>query len=210
MTVLSSSIASGYGIRTYADLKQKVGEWLNRTSLSDVIPDFVQLAETAIRRDVKTRAQEQLATGTSDASNTFPVPADFISARRLAFGSHRKDYVSPVVYTDKLARCSQDDDYTIIGQTVYVLGVAGAYVLLYWQAFPPFYADPDTNWLLTNAPEVYLWAACEKGALYLKDYDAAADFGARYAKAVSEINAAEEDARFSGAPLVLPVDGPTP
>jgi len=40
-------------ISTYSELKTAVANWLDRSDLTDVIPDFITLAETRHKRDFK-------------------------------------------------------------------------------------------------------------------------------------------------------------
>lgn len=202
--VLSSSSGSSFGIATYGDLKEKTAQWLNRSNLTSVIPDFVQLAETSIRRDVRVRVQELLITGTL-TGETLAFPTRFLDARRLVVGGKKKTYLTPEEYTDFVAASRTGDHFTIIGESIYVLNaVSGdAYALLYWQQFTSFIADTDTNWLLTNAPEVYLWAACKHGAEYEKDFEAADRFEQKYQAAVAMLNASEKNMRYSGSALMV-------
>ena len=42
-------------LATYSDLKTSIANWLDRSDLTDVIPDFIALAETRHKRDFKIR-----------------------------------------------------------------------------------------------------------------------------------------------------------
>ena len=42
-------------LSTYTELKASVADWLNRTDLTSVIPDFIALAEAQIERTLRTR-----------------------------------------------------------------------------------------------------------------------------------------------------------
>lgn len=172
-------------ISTYGELKSAVAGWLNRTDLTSVIPDFVTLAETDIRQDVRVQVMEQIATGTL-TGETLAHPSRFLEARRLVVGTEVHEYVTPLRYTE-LAN-SGAKVFTSIGQTFYILGGSGDYSLVYYQAFSPFTLDADTNWLLSNTPEVYLAAACRHGASYLKDANDEQRFAQRYSAAVSRLN----------------------
>ena len=186
-------------ISTYAELKTAVASWLNRTDLTSVIPDFITLAETDIRQDVRVQAMEQLATGTL-TGETLAHPTRFLEARRLVVASEVYDYVTPTKY-DELTDSAV---FTSIGQTFYILGGldGDAYSLIYYQAFAALSADSDTNWLLTNAPDVYLSAACRHGASYLKDAADEQRFGQRYAGAVARLNQQQAKSSFGGQLMV--------
>lgn len=203
--VLSSTTSSGLGIVNYGELKERVALWLNRTDLTDNLPDFVRLAETDIRRDVRTRPQEQIEAGTMTGA-TFAVPALLIEARRLLVGGKKVDYLTPEQWQDRSeAGAVTGNYYTIIGEAFYPVGGAAdvAYSLLYWQGYVAFANDTDQNWLLLNAPGVYLFGACAYGAEYLKDFEAASRFRAEYDRQVAAINASEAQMRYSGSRLTI-------
>ena len=48
-------------------------------------------------------------------------------------------------------------------------GVGQAYTLFYTPKILPLSASVATNWILTNASELYLYASCLEGARYLRD-----------------------------------------
>lgn len=211
-TVLSSTTSSGFGITNYGELKEAVASWMNRTSLTDIIPTFVRLAETTIRRDVRVRVQEQFETGTATAA-TIECPDLLLEARRLTVGGKKHTYITPEQFQDYTdSEVTTLRHFSIIGEAIYVLGGATgeAYSLLYWEAFEAFVLDTDTNWLLLNAPEVYLFASCKEAAEYVKDFEAADRFAARYMQALVPLNRTEKEMRFSGGTLQVRVAGRTP
>jgi hypothetical protein len=210
--VLSSTNSSGFGIANYGDLKEKTALWLNRgTSLDDEIPTFVQLAESMIRRDVRVRVQEVLTSGTA-TEETIDAPEDALEFRRVIVGGKRKTYCTPEEFQDLDYADSQEQKFTVIGESIYVLGGAldSDYSLLYWEQFEHFAIDTDTNWLLLNAPEIYLWSSCKEGAEYLKDFEAADRFNGKYLSALKVLNDTEKAMRFSGSTLAIRPRGSTP
>lgn len=196
-------------ISTYGELKTAVASWLARTDLTATIPDLISLAEEDIKNDVRVRAMESLTTGTLDGS-TLDHPTGFISARRLVVGNKRYEYRTPEAYQDAVASGNTTGFYffTSIGSKFYILnGASGdSYSLIYTGGFTAFSADADTNWLLTNAPSVYLFGACRHGAMYLKDDNELARFEGLYGTAVARLNSREKTASVSGSPLqTIPV-----
>ncbi len=211
-TVLASTSASGFGITNYGELKDAVAAWLNRTSFGDMLPSFVRLAETTIRRDVRVRVQELFDAGTTTAA-TIATPALLLESRRLTIAGKKYTYIAPEQFQDYTdATNTTARHFTVIGEAIYIIGgTAGlAYSLLYWKAFEAFVNDTDTNWLLLNAPEIYLWSASKEGAEYLKDFEAADRFQTKYVQALLSLNASEKNMRFSGGTMQVRVAGSTP
>jgi len=191
-------------LTTYAGLKASVASWLNRTDLTTQIVDFIALAEADIGRDVNVRAMETLTTGTL-TGETLAHPTRFSEARRLTLAGKNYSFKIPSDYTDAVARSSTDTIYTIIGSDFYILnGKSGdAYALTYSAAFASLSADADTNWLLTNAPDVYLFGALRYGAIFMNDSEALTRYLAMYLAAVKNVNGTEQAAKYSGSRLVM-------
>lgn len=191
-------------IATYAELRTSVARWTVRSDLASRMDDIVALAEADIRQDVRCQAMETLATGAL-TGETLAWPTRFLAARRLKVGNYVQTYVTPAEYADYDQAGTVKPVFTTIGQSLYILnGASGdAYSLIYWAGFAPFADDADTNWLLLNAPDVYLWACCLKVAILLKDDSSAARWGPLYQAAVQRLNAREKMAASSGSPLEI-------
>ena len=54
-------------ISNYSELKAAIADWLDRSDLTDSIPDFITLAETRHRRDFKIRRMETRVTANTIA-----------------------------------------------------------------------------------------------------------------------------------------------
>jgi len=78
--------------------------------------------------------------------------------------------------------------------------------LLYYQKIPDL-ATNSTNWLLTDAPDVYLYGALLHSAPYLADDARVAVWAQMYSAAVQNVNNASEQARYSGSGMTLKVRG---
>ena len=184
-------------ISNYGELKTSVASWLNKTNLTSVIPDFIALAEVDMRRDLRLAAMETLATGTL-AGETLAHPDRFLEARRLIVGDDVYEYKTPTEY-----QALEDSGYrvfTSIGTNLYILGAAAgdSYSLIYKAGFAALTGDGNTNWILTNAPDIYLAGACRHGAAYLKEKDAELDWAARYSAGVERENRVARNALYPG------------
>lgn len=193
-------------ITSYATLKTDVAGWLNRTNLTSKLGDFVQIAESNIRRDLEVRTQELIATG-SLTGETLAFPTRYSELRRLKVGDRLCRYLTPEHYALKDFQNAGAPArwYTIIGESFYILDGAATdtYELVYSQWFASLSADGDTNWVLTNAPDVYLWGSCFAGAVYLKDVNAAAGYKGLYDAAVKALKDKEKAAKWAGVPMMI-------
>jgi hypothetical protein len=194
-------------ISTYAQLKTAVGTWCHRTDLATQIVDFITLAESQIRRDVRCRAMQVFDTGTL-TSNILAQPARYLEADSLTVGGTDQEYVTPGQYAQLVDWNSTESKYTNIGTDIYLLNAASgdSYSLLYWQGFAAFSADADTNWLLTNAPEIYLSGALQQAGIFLSDDALMAKHAAIYQASVKLFQSSERRSQFSGSRLQVMVN----
>jgi hypothetical protein len=64
-------------ISTYTELKTAIANFLARDDLTSVIPDFIQLAEATMSRELETRSQEKRATATLTSGDEYiALPTD--------------------------------------------------------------------------------------------------------------------------------------
>lgn len=186
----------------FGQLKTAVTAWLNRGDVP--VADVISLASAEIRRDVRVMAQEGIVTG-SLSSGRFLVPVDFVDSRQLLVGGKSYSFVSPEQYQIEQEAQTTARFFTRIGAHFYVVnGGSEVYSLAYSAAFQSLTADSDTNWVLTNAQDVYLFCALKHGAVWAKDPAAAQGYEAMYQAAVTKLNAADRAARFAGALTVRP------
>jgi hypothetical protein len=187
-------------IATYAQLKTAVASWVNRSDLTTTIPDFVTLAEARIRRDI--RARDQLTDYTATlSSEAVALPADLLEIRHVkatVSGYPKKlEYVTEDIYNTQ-PDASYPVFYTVDGNTLKVQGGSEC-VVNYWAKYDAFSADADTNWLLTNSPDVYLFASLVEAYDFLSDDMRMNRSLQRYLDAASQFNANEKKALFSGS-----------
>lgn len=193
---------------TYATLKSDIASWFIDEDLTSVIPSLVRNCEAALRRSLKVRAME--VTGTLDVSGaSTALPDGFLSMRSLTRQGvdRRLDYLSP----ERLREGDEWDSsgeilaYTIEGENLIVAPAPTQTVMLdivYVKALDPLSGDSDTNWVLTNAYDVYLFGCLEQAAIYAEDVELEQKFGARFAGVVESLNREQALSRMGGSARV--------
>lgn len=192
-------------IANFADLRTAINSWLNRSDLTAVpLGQFVLAVENDLLVDAEIREYETVATGTMSGDG-FTVPTDFIRVRSLLVDDHVYSYVTPDQFSQKVDNESTDWVYTINGNDFSVVdGDGKTYELLYFGTLPALSADADTNWVLDNHPNVYLWGGCYFGSVFLKDAQGASMFGPMYEAAKGRLHRGETKARYGNAMRVVP------
>ena len=79
--------------------------------------------------------------------------------------------------------------------------------LLYYQKLDALSNSNADNWLLLEAPDVYLYGALLHSAPYLAEDQRVAIWAQMYSASVARLNESSDDARFSGSGLTLKVRG---
>jgi hypothetical protein len=83
-------------------------------------------------------------------------------------------------------------------------------VLRYFAKLTTPSATNSTNWILTNAPSVYLNGCLLQAALYISDLDAAKVFGSMYAASVKGLNERRNSELRNASNVRMRVRGRTP
>ena len=156
----------------YNELKTEVADYLHRTDLTVKIPRFIELAESYLFRELHIKEMQLSTTGVTIGSYA-TLPADFGSVARLEVGyagaTRSLDYIA--LPQSPVATTSSPSSYALENNKLRLWGAATgqAYTLYYIPVILPLSASASTNWLLTNAPELYLDAACLQGAKYVRN-----------------------------------------
>lgn len=192
-------------IATYVDLKNSVASYLNRSDLTSYIPDFIALCERRLwyggedpypSQPVRVPAMQARSTGTI-TSNAIAFPTRYLEPIRLAGSSGGQNwtitYVSPASYAEASNSTGLPTVYTYLNNEIETAGTGNAsYTLDYYQAFASLSADADTNWLLTNAPDVYLFGALLEAAPFVGDATQVSGWYGMFKSGVSSINRASK------------------
>jgi hypothetical protein len=184
-------------ISNYGQLKTAILNWADDTELTAVVADFVRLAEVQIRRDVRTRDQLTAQVGAL-TDGTAALASNFLEARQLVIDDEVIEYVPEDVWVT-LPNAENPQFFTVDGDSIKVQGGGtDSYTLTYWEKYADLSADSDTNWLLTNAPDVYLWGSVAEAYAYTRDPEGETYARNRYNLAVQGLNATEKRSLIAG------------
>lgn len=156
----------------YTSLKTQVANYLHRSDLSAQIPTFIELAEAYLFRELHIKEMEVSVSGTT-TSGYATLPTDFGSVSRVsvtyASSARSLDYVA--LADAPVATTSAPAYYSLENNKLRIWGAADgqAYTLYYIPKIQNLSATVSTNWLLQNAPELYLDASCLQGAKYIRN-----------------------------------------
>ena len=207
---------------TYTGLKASVADFLNRSDLTAVVPDFIAMAEAQINRRLMKDGPVRQMMGRSDATvnaEFIAVPSDFLGAKAIYLSPNYRpvEVVSPEeIILRKTLYPSEDGDpqiFAIVGGQFqfwpWISTGTFSGELTYWKSLPPL-ASNTTNWLLTSHPDIYLYTSLIQSAPYLRD-DARLNVWSSIAEScLSDLSEADKKARTAPHQGVGIVPGGTP
>lgn len=184
-------------ITTYAELKTTVANWLHRTDLTSMVPDFIALAEAKLSSDLQARSMETRTNLSTVAGNAYvTLPTDLLEMHRLSVQSDPV-YVLSYRSPDELQQeypystTGKPTVFAITGNDMQLAPVPDAVYtleLIYKQRIPALSDSNTTNWLLTSWPNAYLYGALVCAQPYIANDERLATFQLLYKEAVEGIN----------------------
>lgn len=198
----------------YATLQASVANWLARADLTTVIPDFIQLAESRINRDLRVRRMQSVSTGTS-ASGLIPLPADFVGAQSLrvswAGGEYELFPQTGANGPTYPVNSGLPLGYTVVGGNIQLESgqLNLPYTLTYWAKIPALSSINQQTWLLTAEPGIYLYSALVEASPYVQDDERTILWATQYKAIVDRMTARDADERYGNAPAMV-YSGVTP
>lgn len=207
---------------TFANLKTNIADWawseVTTTQIGEVF--FPRMQSKIYYGDgngrdglvqikpLRIRQMEDSATITPSAAGTFTITSecgagwlDFIELLPTAVGAKALEYLSPYEFKRRpdLQVGGSALFYTIEGDTLYTGPYSSASISARWhEKFTALSADGDVDWVLTNAPQVYMDGCMMEICSYLQDERYAA-FRSAFAAGINALNLNNRTAKQSGA-----------
>jgi len=192
-------------LANYTDLKASVADFLNRSDLTSVIPDFITMAEADFNRTLRVR-EMSIRTRAPIDSQYVKLPADFLGMRNIDLLT---DPVTPMTYKN-LQNLDAHRAGDMTGKPIYYSIVQnniefapapdGDYTIeiVYYQKVPAL-ADNSTSWLLSAHPDAYLYGTLQHSAPYLQHDERVGIWAGKYQQIIEQITTSDEKAKFSGS-----------
>ena len=190
-------------ITTYAELQSAAATWLVRGDLTQRIPEFITLAEARLNRVLRARlAETEVALTAVPGARTIALPDGFTEPLRLwlerAGGREELRFVEAGLIGVSTPR-GEPAAWTVDGVNLAFdrpCDQAYPLTLRMLKRFKLSDAAP-ANALLSDAPDVYLFATLAEAGPFLRDAELAGAYEAKLERAIRELNA--KDARSRAA-----------
>ncbi|MBY4947001.1 hypothetical protein K6V92_10260 [Cupriavidus respiraculi] len=195
-------------ILNYSDLRNAVGRWLKRSDLADAAPDFITLYEARANRNLRVRQMETEYSAVI-TDQTVPLPADWLELLGdPTLDGRPQSFITRDQYKQRTGEVPAYEDgyYTISGSNLkFGANVADGVTLAfdYYAKIPSLSEAAPTNWLITDAPDVYLYGSLLEAEPYLKNDPRIATWQSLLATAMADLQAAGDRAKHSGGTLEI-------
>jgi hypothetical protein len=203
-------------LSNYTELKSTIADFLNRDDLTSIIPAFIELAEAQMNRDIRHWRMETRSVGDVDSEYS-ALPTDWIETISLHVngdGTSTLNLASREAIANRRAKTEDESGrprlYAHADGSIELFPTPDKTYeieLLYYAKLDVLSSSNATNWLLDEAPDVYLYGALIHSAPYLQEDARAGTWASMYSAAVQKLNAASKAAQMSGTGLRLNVRG---
>jgi hypothetical protein len=199
-------------ITNYSDLKSTIASYLARTDLTAQIPDFIQLAETRLRRELRLRQMLKVVTTTTTADDgTVELPSDFLQMRDLHINTNPiqvLEYLSPSNFYRNTWSVSTGlpQRYTILAQEFQFAPKPDTnYTLqMMYYAAPPYLSNTNpSNAFLANCPDLLLYGALGEAEPYLMNDARLATWAQMYDRGLAALTVSDDQGEYSGSPISI-------
>lgn len=193
-------------IATYSELVTELEAYLNRSDYTPRIPTFLALVESRLNRLLDDPEMEVRATATGTGQFT-ALPSDFKRLVGISTGGrwfNGLEQVSGSRITSLDQSISGDPRYYAIvdGSITFApIDTAANMTMLYVRRIPALTAAAPSNWLLTMAPDLYLYGALIQANIFGWQDERVPGFKTLFDEAIAEMRMDADNRRWGSAPL---------
>jgi hypothetical protein len=182
----------------YTSFVSTVESYLARTDLTTVIPDFVQMAQLRMSRDLRTEAMLKVAT-TTPSDNKVAFPSDFLELREMHFQGNPPiilEYQSPDLFfrNGQTSLSGRSHYFTMLGtEFQFAPSQNSDYTIqILYYAQPTFISTTtSSNLFLAYYPDALLYATLAEAEPYLMNDPRVATWSALYDRAIANIKTSD-------------------
>lgn len=198
-------------ITNFSELKTAIANWLDDSSLTTYLPDYIAIAEATINRRVRIQEMQKRATASTGTADRFlAVPTGFaqmVSLRLDTTNRHGIQYVTNNQIDDyHKSTPGKADYYTVWGDEIEFNRKFDSDYTIEMKYFKKVTALSDSNTsndVLTYHPDIYLYASLVAAAPFLQEDARLATWGSLLEKAIDEANLYAKRSQQSGSELKM-------
>lgn len=195
-------------IDSYAKLQAEIQDTLDRddlvadvtafspSTIEGVVKRAIRKCEIRVQRQLRVRDMETSTTLTLSAGTSqYSLPSDFLSMRTFYINKDpirilRQDSFTNILSEHPNTATREPDAFAIVGSSIYIRPVpdsAYSCPMHYYRTIPALSDSNTSNWLLTDAPDVYLYGSCLEITPYLGEDQRIGVWKAAFDAAITDI-----------------------
>jgi hypothetical protein len=205
---ISIAVPSLSPIPDYSTLISVIADELDRDDLTATIPQFIQLAEAVLNRELRTPDMES-STLLNATSENVALPSDYLAMRSIYIeGSPDRPLrgMAPTAIRQQFdGSAGTPVAYTLVSGGLRLEPPPSSTIQLQLDYFARIEGLSDSspsNWMLEKNPDVYLDASLYFAYKRLKNKDEERAYFERTAVGIGRINAAARADRYGAGPLI--------
>lgn len=198
-------------LATYDDLKAAVADWLVRDDATSQIPDFIEMAEAEMNRQIQHWRMEETATLSVSTQYT-ALPSDFLAVEKATIGNNRLELASRAFIQEQTelttGQTGEPTHYAITDGQLEVYpqpDTTYSVALVYREKVPALSVSVTTNWILDNYPDAYLYGALHHGSMWERDFASSEAWARKFGVAIGAMNEESNRGQMSGSGLRLKI-----
>jgi hypothetical protein len=195
-------------LATYSDLQSAIVDYLDDSTLTARIPDFVRLFEAKAQRILRTARAKNTAEAQTDANGQVYVPDDFRAVVRLSLADGTPlDFLTPddVALRNTYANNRSTYGYSLEGRVLTVVPASSVSIrMVYYQTLTPLSVTAPSNWVLDTHPDAYLYGSLAEAEAFGFNDARLATWRALASDTLSQIIGADLSTEWANAATVVP------
>lgn len=202
-------------ITNYLELRQAIQDYSKRTDALNMLDTFIDLTESDIWQNLRSRDMEARATATTDTIDRFmPLPDYFLQMRKITLSSGGRIFDLEQLAPESLPinpAAGRPASYSVTAQLVFNRVPDSAYTaeMHYYRQLTPLSSDNLTNEILTRFPAVYLYGCLYHFAQWSHNDIMLGKYSTLFDEEMKRANKLDRRGRYGpGAPMKI--YGPTP
>lgn len=187
----------------YAGLISAISGFANHPDLESVIPTFIRFIEARMNRTIRVRKMEYRVVASVNTQFS-TLPDDFLEMRNIQINSTpvtALQYVTPQE-ADRIRQSELNGPprfFSIVADRLELIPPPQATIqveMVYYRKISELTAPDQTNWMLENYPDMYVYGALVSLAMYVKDDPS--NWASLYDSAAKELMDDDQRSQFQG------------
>jgi hypothetical protein len=187
---------------SYTNLKAEIADWLDRDDLTSRIDTFIDLAEAKLSREIRVRAMLKRASG-SLTGRYMALPSGYRGMKILRLLTDPVSVLEQCNLTELTKRqCAtgKPEFFAVHEEIEFNRAPDESYQaeMVYYAPLASLSDSTSSNWILANAPDLYLYGALSAAEPFLDNDERLATWKQLYNDGASAINLEDQRSRTSG------------